>query len=203
MMTLQSGTQVHPITVISMSEKVKVTKATTCLIDQCCTGSGMITSAFAKILGIKSTPTTPREFSMVNGMLTTFHQVRIKRAKLPGLSKRKEFELTLQIVPDTVSLNYSIVLGLDTIKQIDLDTSVRNETISWSSELSTPMVPQSIWSKERMAKLIESTSYKESNDSNNGHKDPNDTIQMAISQIQSCLPQSLSQTTMKSQTSQR
>jgi hypothetical protein len=36
------------------------------------------------------------------------------------------------------------------------------------------MVPQYFWLKERMAKLIESTSHKESNDSNNSHKDPND-----------------------------
>ncbi len=39
----------------------------------------------------------------------------------------------------------------------------------------TPMVPKSFWLKERMAKLIESTSHKESNDSNNGHNDPNYT----------------------------
>jgi hypothetical protein len=62
MMTLQVWTQIHSITVISMPGKDKVTKATTCLVDQCCTGSGMITSAFMKILGIESTPTTPREF---------------------------------------------------------------------------------------------------------------------------------------------
>jgi hypothetical protein len=173
-MTLQVGTQVHPITVISMPGKNKVTKATTCLIDQCCTGSGMITSAFARILGIESTPTTPREFSTANGTLTTTTEVRIEGVKLPGLSRRREFELTLQIVPDTVSLNYGIVLGLDTMKQINLDTSVWNETISWSDELPTPMVPQSFWPKERIAKLVESTSHKESNDSNNGHKDPND-----------------------------
>jgi hypothetical protein len=175
MMTLQVGTQVHPITVISMPGKDKVTKATTCLVDQCCTGSSMITSAFAKILGIGSTPTTPREFSMANGTLATSTEVNIEGAKLPGLSKRREFKLTLQIVPDTVSLNYGIVLGLKTMKQINLNTSVRNKTISWSDELSTPVVPQSFWSKERMAKLIESTSHKESNDLNNGHKDPNDT----------------------------
>ncbi len=36
------------------------------------------------------------------------------------------------------------------------------------------MVPQSFWSKERITKLIESTSHKELNDSNNGHKDPHD-----------------------------
>ncbi len=141
MKTSQVGTQVHPITVISLPGKDKVTKATTCLIDQCCTGSGMITSAFEKILGIESTPTTPREFSTGNGMLTTSHEVRIERAKLPGLSKRGEFKSTLQIVPDTVSLNYGIVLGLDTMKRIDLNTSVRNETISWSGEFLTPMVP--------------------------------------------------------------
>jgi hypothetical protein len=173
-MTLQVGTQVHPITVISMPGKDNVAKATTCLIDQCCTGSGMIASAFARILGIESTPTTPREFSTANGTLTTTTEVRIEGAQLPGLSRRREFKLTLQIVPDTVSLNYSIVLGLDTMKQIDLDTSVRNETISWSNELLTPMVPQSFWSKERIAKLIESTSHKESKDSSNGHNDPSD-----------------------------
>ncbi len=36
------------------------------------------------------------------------------------------------------------------------------------------MVPQSFWLKERIAKLVESTSHKESHGSNNGHKDPND-----------------------------
>ncbi len=69
-------------------------------------------------------------------------------------------------MPNTVSLNYGIVLGLETMKRIDLDTSVKNETISWSDELSTPMVPQSFWSKERIAKLIESASHKKSNDPN-------------------------------------
>ncbi len=139
MMTLQVGTQVHPITVISMPGKDKIFKTTICLSDQCCTGSGMITSAFAKILGIESTPTTPREFSMANGMLTTSTEITIKGAKLPGLPKRQEFNLTLQIVPETVTLNYGIVLGLNTMKQIDLDTSVRNETISWGNKLSIPM----------------------------------------------------------------
>ncbi len=115
-MTSQVGTQLHPITVISMPGKDKVTKATTCLIDQCCTGSSMITSAFAKILGIESTPTTPREFNTANGMLTTDMEVRIKGAKLPGLSKRREFELTLQIVLNTVTLNYGIILGRKTMK---------------------------------------------------------------------------------------
>jgi hypothetical protein len=159
MMTSQVGTQVHPVAVISMPGKDKIFKTTTCLIDQCCTGSGMITSAFAKILGIESTPTTPREFSMANGMLTTSTEITIKGAKLPGLSKRREFDLTLQIVPETVTLNYGIVLGLNTMKQIDLDTSVSNETISWGNKLSIPMVTQSFWNKERMTKLIESISH--------------------------------------------
>ncbi len=202
MMTLQAGSQLHPITIISMPGKDTVTRATTCLIDQCCTGSGMITSAFAKILGFESAPSTPREFSTANGMLTTFTEVKIKGVKLPVLYKRREFELTLQIVPESVSINYRIVLGLETIKQINLDTSVRNETICWSNELSTPMVPQSFWSKERMAKLIES-SHKGSNDSRMVAKIRLTQIQMAVSQIQSYLQLSLSQMTMKSQTSQR
>jgi hypothetical protein len=85
-MTSQVGTQVHPITVISMPGKNKVTKATTCLINQCCTGSGIITSAFTRILGIESTPTTPRDFSMANGTLTTTTELKEQncRAFLEG-----------------------------------------------------------------------------------------------------------------------
>jgi hypothetical protein len=88
------------------------------------------------------------------------------------------------------------------MKRIDLDTSVRNETISWSDVLSTPMVPQSFWPKKRITKLVESTSHKESNDSNNGHKDPNDSNSNGDLTNSELFATELSQTTMKSQTSQ-
>ncbi len=110
---------------------------------------------------------------MANGMITTSTEVKIKGVKLPVLSKRREFKLTRQIVPESVSIKYSIVLSLETMKRIDLDSSVINVSFSWRDELSTPMVPQSFWSKERIVKLIES-SHKGSNDSTNGHKDQND-----------------------------
>jgi hypothetical protein len=42
-------TNIYPITVISMPNENVTTKTTSCLIDQCCTGSGMIASIFVKI----------------------------------------------------------------------------------------------------------------------------------------------------------
>jgi hypothetical protein len=47
-----SDTNIHPITAISMPVANGTIRATSCLIDQCCTGSGMIVSKFVEILGL-------------------------------------------------------------------------------------------------------------------------------------------------------
>jgi hypothetical protein len=44
-----ADTNIHPITVISMPGAKGMIKATSCLIDKCCTGSGMIATKFVKI----------------------------------------------------------------------------------------------------------------------------------------------------------
>jgi hypothetical protein len=53
-------------------------------------------------------------------------------------------------------MNHGIILGLKTMKQIDLDTSVCNSSISWSNKLVTPMVLPTFWTKERLQKMVES-----------------------------------------------
>jgi hypothetical protein len=59
------------------------------------------------------------------------------------------------------------------MKQINLATSVRNETISWGDKLSIPMVTQSFWNKERMTKLIESISHTNDPNSDGDLTNPN------------------------------
>jgi hypothetical protein len=44
-----SDTKIRPIGVISMLSANGMIKATSCLIDQCCTGSGMIASKFVNM----------------------------------------------------------------------------------------------------------------------------------------------------------
>jgi hypothetical protein len=89
-----SDTDIHPITVISMPGANETIKATLCLIDQCCTVSGMIVRKFAKILGLQIIQTSPRSFNTANGVLTTHSQVIMTQVKIPMLSKQHEFELT-------------------------------------------------------------------------------------------------------------
>jgi hypothetical protein len=135
-----SDTDIHPITVISMSSVNRTIKASLCLIDQCYTGSSMIASKFIEILGLQIIQTSPCSFHRANGVLTANSQVIMTQVKLLMLCKQCEFEITLQIVPQQVTMNHGVILGLETMKQIDLDTSVRDSSISWSKHLMTLMV---------------------------------------------------------------
>jgi hypothetical protein len=84
-----SDMDIHPITVtvISTPGVNGTIKATLCLIDQCCTGSGMITSKFVKILGLQVIQTSTNSFNTANGVLKTNSQVKLTHVKLLMLSK--------------------------------------------------------------------------------------------------------------------
>ncbi len=84
--------------------------------------------------------------------------------KLPMLSKWHKFETSLQIVPQQDIMNHGVILGLETMKQIDLDTSVCNSSISWSNKLVTPMVSHTFWTNKSLQKMVESL--------NTTHADP-------------------------------
>ncbi len=107
-------TDIHPFTVISMPGTNRMIKATSCLIDQCCTGSGMIASKFIEILGLQVIPTSPCSVNTANGVLTMDSQVNLTHVKLPMLSTRCKFEISLQIVPQQVIMNHRVILGLKT-----------------------------------------------------------------------------------------
>jgi hypothetical protein len=149
-------TDIHPITVISMPNANGTIKATSCLIDQCCTGSGMIASKLVKILGLQVIQTSLRLFNTANGVLTTNSQIIETQVKLPLLSKQCKFKITLQSAPQQMTMNHEVILGLKTMKQIDWDTSVHDSSISWSRELMTLMVSCTFCTKDRLQKMVDS-----------------------------------------------
>jgi hypothetical protein len=81
-----ADTDIHPITVISMPGTNGTIKSTSCLIDQCCTGPGMMASKFVKILGLQVIQTSPCSFNTANGVLTMDSQVNLTHVKLLMLS---------------------------------------------------------------------------------------------------------------------
>jgi hypothetical protein len=95
-------------------------------------------------------------FNTANGVLTMDSQVNLTHVKLPMLSKQHKFEISLQIVPQQVIMNHRVILGLETMKQIDLDTRICDSSISWSNKLMTPMVSRTFWTKECLQKMVES-----------------------------------------------
>jgi hypothetical protein len=83
-------------------------------------------------------------------------QVNLTHVKLPMLSKQCKFEISLHIVPQQVTMNHGVILGLETMKRIDLDTNVCDSSITWSNELVMPMVSRAFWTKEPLQKMLES-----------------------------------------------
>lgn len=68
---------------------------------------------------------------------------------LPCLSSNSIFMIELMVVPcqSWADLNYSIVIGQDTMRVLDLNTSIPDNTISWREE-QIPMVPNDYWMEE-------------------------------------------------------
>jgi hypothetical protein len=85
----------------------------------------------------QSNPTLPCSSNTANGVLTANLQVTMTQVKLLMLSKQCKFELTLQIVAQQLTMNYGVMLGLETMKQNDLDTSVCDSSINWSNKVVT------------------------------------------------------------------
>ena len=53
------------------------------------------------------------------------------------------------VIPSQKSSNYEVILGEESMHTLDLDTSVRDNMISWGDK-EIPMVPQDYWMEERI-----------------------------------------------------
>ena len=65
------------------------------------------------------------------------------------LSSNQTFAIKLIVVPREclTDFNYGVIIGQDTMRAIDLDTSIQENMISWGEE-QIPMVPHNYWTKE-------------------------------------------------------
>jgi len=61
------------------------------------------------------------------------------------------FMIELMVVPQECSadLNYGVILSQDTMQALDLDTSIRDNTIPWGEE-QISMVPHDYWTEEHI-----------------------------------------------------
>lgn len=150
-MDVKSSRGLHPITILTLLDKDKQRIASKTLLDQCCTDTGLISFELAKMLGLPTTDGNPRTFVTAAGMFTANKVLQIKDAMLPCLSTNRTFSIDLMVIPEKCSaeMNYGAIIGQESMRLLDLDTSVRDNTISWG-EKSIPMVSRDYWTAERI-----------------------------------------------------
>ena len=82
----------------------------------------------------------------------TFHTNRmicIDDVMLPCLSQNHRFMISLMIMPKPSSgdKNYGVIMDQESMKCLDLDSSIRKGNISWG-EQQIPMVPRNYWTEK-------------------------------------------------------
>ena len=129
--------QLHPTTVITFRGKKGNRVTTTVLLDQCCTGRGLISSKQAELLGLEKIPIPENEsttFKTAAGVFEADKQVTIESAMLPCLSTNRTFKAVLKVMPKECStIQYGVIIGQTTMREIDLDTSIRDNIIDAGS----------------------------------------------------------------------
>ena len=154
-MTNGNSKQKHPTTVVLALGKHDHPVATRALVDQCCTGDGLISSEVATALGLpmKSTGNKHKKFTSVGGKFKVNQQVKLTNILLPLLSKNKTFNATLWVVPKECEMDYGVVLGQDTMISIDLDTSMTKQEFRWG-EITREMPPYKYFTEQRMKSMM-------------------------------------------------
>ena len=149
-----SSNKLHPITIITLVKSDGKRIATKALCDQCCTDKGLISQELVEELGIPAKDARhDQAYSTAAGVFSSNKEVELSSVMLPCLSNNRSFSTTLMVIPKECSsrLNYGVILGQEAMRELDLDTSVRTNTISWG-EQEIPMVPRDYWTEERILK---------------------------------------------------
>ena len=141
----------HPITILTLLDKNQERIACKALLDQCCTDSGLIMWELADMLGLPVTSGEPRTFVTAAGTFITNNVLKVSNAMLPCLSSNHTFTIELMLIPKECSteMNYGAIIGQESMQLLDLDTSVRDNTISWGDKR-IAMVPRDYWTTERI-----------------------------------------------------
>ena len=145
----------HPVTIISLKKANGETVATTCLIDLCFTGGLLMTAETANQLGLTLVEAqSGTKYTTAAGILKTTHKVTVEDIKLPCLSKTRRFSGEFEIIPEGANASYGVFLGSVKMRELDIDTSVRDNTISWGEDLAIQMVRRGHWTPERIQMAI-------------------------------------------------
>ena len=147
----------HPVTIISLPTAKGEVIMTTCLLDQCFTGTLLMSQKTAKELDLELVETqNGTEYTTAAGTLKTTHKVTVDNIKLPCLSKTRRFKGTFEIIPTGASSNasYGVFLGSAMMRKLDIDTSIIANTISWGKDIDIQMVPRGHWTPARMQMVI-------------------------------------------------
>jgi hypothetical protein len=118
------------------------------LLNQCCTDKGLILWGLANTLDLVASTGDKRTFTTMAGTFSTKKILRLTEAMPPCLSTNRTFTLELMIVPRECSADL-VILGQNTMRELNLDTSVRDNTISWGEE-QISMVPHDYWMVDRI-----------------------------------------------------
>ena len=102
------------------------------LLDPCCTGTGLISARVADSFWLDIRPATHRgTFASIGGKLDTIEYVAVPSVMIPVLSQDKTVTLELEVVPDEAHMTYSIIMGQDTMHDLQIDTKISTHEIIW------------------------------------------------------------------------
>ena len=141
----------HPITIITLLDNKQKRVACKALLDQCCTDKGLISWDMAKMLNLPTTASTSKVFATANGTFSSNEALKLENAMLPCLSANRSFTIKLMVIPKEccVDMNYGIIIVQESMRLLDLDTSVRDNTISWG-DCEVNMVSRDYWTTQRI-----------------------------------------------------
>jgi len=158
--------KLKPVTVVALRTSKKKFLGATALVDQCFTENALISESLADALGYEKTPIKNGETSRYNtlaGVVETKFEIKVDKIFLPALSRSRHFKTTIQIIPKELGVQeHGMFIGQDLMKAIDLDTSMRTDTLTWGSDCGTQMVAKSYWNEERVAKCVNSLKKRKS-----------------------------------------
>ena len=102
-------------------------------------------------------------YTTATGVLKTTKQVKVDNIKLPCLSKTRRFTGVFEVIPEgTNSTPYGVFLGSTKMRELDIDTSLRNNTITWGEDIAIPMVQRGYWTSDRINARLRSLAQRRS-----------------------------------------
>ncbi len=144
----RNSQNLHPITIITLLDSNQKIVACKALLDQCCTDKGLLSWDIANMLNLPTTSNNSKVFATANGTFTSNTTLKLDNAMLPCLSTNRTFTIELMVIPKEcgVDMNYGINIGQESMQLLDLDTSVRDNSISWGN-CEVNMVPRDYWTE--------------------------------------------------------